>query len=184
MQQILAFIASIFGSLRPKPVPVPPPAPTVPTTPPPVIVTPPVETARERLFDVALSFIGKDASPDDAAPDEYGCADTVCSILEAAFPGDVGFPHLVSTTQLYRSLQGSDKYALVLSSLEGDIVISPTGYGNGSLANGHVGIRGSDDVIMSNSSATGTFEPNYSMEGWRNRYVTKGGFPMVFFRRK
>lgn len=150
---------------------------------PPSVVTPPKEN-RVILYEKALTFIGTDASPDDKAPDELGCAETISDILYAAFLDNVGFPGTLSTTQLYRQLSSCEKYERVSAPLPGDIVISPSGYGNGNLSNGHVGIKGPEESILSNSSSTGTFISNYTMESWRLRYVVKGGFPMVFFRRK
>ncbi|MES2409550.1 MAG: hypothetical protein V4509_04620 [Patescibacteria group bacterium] len=135
------------------------------------------------LFATAVKALGTDASPADVAPDEVGCAETIYDILGAAFPLNVGFAFTVSTSQLYRSLLASPKYIRIDQPLEGDIVISPSGYGNGGLSNGHVGIKGELDKIMSNSSATGTFEENYTMQGWKDRYVAIGGYPMAFFRR-
>lgn len=135
------------------------------------------------LFATAVKALRTDASPADVAPDELGCAETIYDILASAFPLNVGFPFTVSTSQLYMSLRTCDKYILVDQPLEGDIVISPSGYGNGALSNGHIGIKGELDKIMSNSSATGTFEENYTMDTWKARYVGIGGYPMVFFRR-
>lgn len=135
------------------------------------------------LFATAVKSLGTDASPNDVAPDELGCAETVYDILGQAFPLDVGFSFTVSTTTLYKALNASQLYIKVDSPLEGDIVISPTGYGNGNLSSGHVGIKGELDKIMSNSSSSGKFEENYMMSGWKARYIDVGGFPMVFFRR-
>ena len=36
---------------------------------------------RIRLYEAARSFIGTDASPNDLAPDELGCAETVNEIM-------------------------------------------------------------------------------------------------------
>lgn len=138
---------------------------------------------RLMLFATAIRYLGTDASPNDVAPDELACAETVYDILAKAFPLNVGFPFLVSTSKLYDALRTSPKYMKMDQPLEGDIVISPTGYGNGNLSNGHVGIKGEGDRIMSNSSDSGKFEENYSMEGWKMRYVNKGGYPMLYFRR-
>lgn len=138
---------------------------------------------RLTLFDVAIQALGTDASPNDVAPDELGCAETVYDILAKAFPLKVGFPFTVSTNLLYKGLEESVLYTRIDSPLEGDIVISPTGYGTGGLSNGHVGIKGELDKIMSNSSASGTFEENYTMDTWKARYVGLGGYPIFFFRR-
>ena len=40
---------------------------------------------RIRLYEAARSFIGTDASPNDLAPDELGCAETVNEIIRRAF---------------------------------------------------------------------------------------------------
>lgn len=135
------------------------------------------------LFATAVKALGTDASPNDLAPDEVGCAETVYDILGQAFPLNVGFSSTLSTYTLYRSLNASHLYIKVTEPLEGDIVISPTGMGNGNLSNGHVGIKGELDKIMSNSSSSGKFEENYTMSGWKARYVDKGAFPMLFYRR-
>lgn len=135
------------------------------------------------LFSAAVSSLGTDASPNDVAPDEYGCAETVWDILALAFPFKVGFPFTVSTNQMFKYLSGSPLYIQIDQPAEGDIVISPTGYGNGKLPNGHVGIKGENDTIMSNDSFSGTFGENYTLSTWKSRYVDLGGYPMVFFRR-
>ncbi len=135
------------------------------------------------LYAAALDCLGKDASPQDVAPDEVGCAETVYDILASAFPLKVGFSLEISTSKLYDALKVSKKFIKIDQPLQGDIVISPTGYGNGKLSNGHVGIKGEDDVIMSNDSATGLFLENYTVTTWKKRYVTLGGYPMLYFRR-
>lgn len=135
------------------------------------------------LFATAISCLGIDASPQDIAPDELGCAETVYDILARAFPLNVGFPLVISTSKLYDALKSSSKYIKIDQPLEGDIIISPTGYGNGGLSNGHVGIKGELDKIMSNSSFTGKFEENYTIVTWKARYTDIGGYPMFYFRR-
>lgn len=143
----------------------------------------PVTVGNNRLilFATAVKCLGTDASPNDLAPDEVGCAETVNAIHKKAFGFEIGGK--LSTYQMYSALQKSKYFIKVDQPLEGDIVISPTGYGNGNLKNGHVGIKGEYDKIMSNASATGTFEENYTMKSWKERYVDKGGYPMHFFRR-
>lgn len=134
-----------------------------------------------KIFTTAKQWIGMDASPKDVAPDELGCAETVTAILNYA-----GFqtPVIVSTAKLYEYLSTKVEWMRVYTPIEGDIVISPTGMGgkNG-IKNGHVGVVGTGGVIMSNASATGTFEPNYTINSWTNRYSIKGGYPIFYFRR-
>ncbi len=138
---------------------------------------------QQKIYNTAFRFLGVDASPNDLAPDEVGCADTVSSILQAALGSNMAIDYTISTAQLYRELLTSKAYMLVQVPEPGDILVSPTGYGNGGLSNGHTGIWGRGGKIMSNSSATGKFEQNYDTEHWKARYVGLGGFPMFTFRK-
>lgn len=152
----------------------------------------PVTQGNNRLiiYAKALKSLGLDASPSDVAPDEVGCAETVCDIVIDALGQKAGISFTVSTNLLYKQLKASTKWTQVDQPLEGDIVISPSGYGNGNLSNGHTGIVGQIDnsshdmsLIMSNSSATGTFEQNYTLGAWKARYAQLGGYPVAFFRK-
>lgn len=145
---------------------------------------------RLTIYATALSFLGKDASPNDVAPDEYGCAETVYDILRAALGFNVGISFTVSTNSLYNELKASKAYIQTDQPLEGDIWISPTGFGSGALPNGHVAIVGRVDnnsadntQLMSNDSATGNFMQNYTVSTWKKRYVDLGGYPCFIFRK-
>lgn len=135
------------------------------------------------IYRVAVNSLGVDTSPNDFAPDEYGCADSVSGVLQSALGGEKGIDWAISTAILYRELLTSKAWCLVQSPLPGDIIISPTGYGNGGLANGHVGICATGDRIMSNSSLKGVWEQNFTTQTWKDRYVTLGGFPVYYFRK-
>ena len=137
---------------------------------------------RVKLYLTALQFRGVDASPKDEAPDEYGCADSVSKVINKAFPKVI--KGSVSTAELFNQLNTSPLFKRMLNYLPGDIVISPTGKGKtGKLPNGHVGIVSDHDKIMSNSSATGTWEENFTMTSWVKRYREKGGYPIYIFRK-
>lgn len=135
---------------------------------------------REKLYYMAMAFIGKDASPNDIAPDELACAETVNEIHKNCFGFQIGGG--VSTYRMYQALKYSPYFTMVTTPLRGDVIISPTGYGNGSIP-GHVGIVGDNDVILSNDSKTGNFDTKHTIETWRSRYQQLGGFPIFFFRR-
>lgn len=139
-------------------------------------------TNREKFYNFAVSKLGTDVSPQDAANDNYGCADTINQLFKSCFGHTIADPGL-STTQLYQEmLKQSTRFSRVYSPLPGDIIISPTGYGNGAkLPNGHIGIV-SRFGIFSNNSDTGFFTQNYTMQGWINHYQKYGGYPIVFFR--
>lgn len=136
---------------------------------------------RERLWNTAYASLGIDVTPSDIVPDEVGCAETVNQIYYNAFKRYIGGG--ASTYNMYKCLLVSNEFIKVDTPLYGDIIISPTGYGNGNLSNGHVGIVSKDNKIMSNSSATGLFQENYTIDSWKKRYVDKGGYPCVFFRK-
>jgi peptidoglycan hydrolase-like protein with peptidoglycan-binding domain len=136
----------------------------------------------EILYAIAKSLLHIDASPDDRAPDEVGCADTVNCVFKSAFGHEIG--GTVSTHDLYLALKASPEFVQTANPVRGDIIISPTGFGDGRMQNGHVGIVSDNNTIMSNSSSTGTFEQNYTILAWRSRYGVGGGFPVVFFHLK
>lgn len=135
---------------------------------------------RMKLYAAALQSIGTDASPNDVAPDELGCAETVNAIFKSVFKSEIGGG--LSTAHMFKALNSDARFMKVDQFLPGDIIISPTGMGNGKLSNGHVGIVGLDEKVMSNSSATGTFEENYTIKSWIKRYRNQGGYPIYFFR--
>lgn len=181
LELIIQFFKSLFGynaATKPQPIPTPEPVPVVPPEP-----QKPPRTAQQMLYDYALTKLGTDASPADIAPDEYGCAETVCDIIHGRF-GD--FPiqgTIISTAILYKQLKAHPKFRLVTDFGPGDVLVSPTGYGNGNLSNGHTGIVGESNTIMSNDSASGIFIQNYTLDTWIARYRKIGGFPLFFFRR-
>jgi len=136
--------------------------------------------AGKKLNTVAISFLGVDASPNDYAPDELGCAETINNIVFDAF-GDYAGGDL-STYRMWKSIINNKKFLRVYKPLPGDIVLSPTGMGNGSIV-GHVGIKTYGDNILANDSRTGKFANTYTVEEWYARYSAKGGLPVMFFRR-
>jgi hypothetical protein len=125
--------------------------------------------ASAKLYQTARSFLGTDASPKDLANDEVACAESVNDVVLAAFGEFVGGD--LSTARMFAALQTNRKFAEVSSPIKGDIIISPSGYGNGNLSNGHVGIVGDSNQIMSNNSANGIWDIHYSLASWKARYA-------------
>lgn len=137
---------------------------------------------RVKLYATALSFLGSDASPLDEAPDDLGCADSVSLIIKSAFPDAI--KGSVSTAVLFNQLNNSSAFKRVKDFKSGDIVISPTGFGKtGKIKNGHTGIVGEGEEIMSNSSSTGLWTANYTVKSWVDRFRTLGGYPIYVFRK-
>lgn len=138
---------------------------------------------RIKLYLESLRYLDQDASPFDEAPDEYGCADSLSKVINSAFPKCI--TGSVSTKVLYEQLLNSNKFVKTKELLTGDIIISPTGSNTKvtEIKNGHCGIVGEDGEIMSNSSATGKWEQNYTIETWIRRYRNKGAYPIYSFRK-
>jgi len=80
-----------------------------------------------------------------------------------------------------------DKFIRVTDPEPGNIIISPTGFSSlrdkSPIKHGHVGIFGKDLKIMSNSSATGKFEENYTLDTWIQRFRKEGLYPIYYFKR-
>lgn len=140
------------------------------------------EASRFKLYGYALQFLGSDASPKDEAPDEVGCADTASYIIIGAL-GPV-IKHTLSTQDLYQQLSKSKSFVKVTTFSPGCIVISPTAIGKqpGKLTNGHVGIVGENNEILSNSSANGLLTQNYTVDSWVARYRDLGKYPIYVFK--
>jgi hypothetical protein len=145
------------------------------------------EDKPNELYMAAFASIGLDISPRDVAPDEVACAESLCEVVKDAFP-ELNFPTIISTAVLYQHLTKSPSFVQVDTPVGGEIIISPTGTGNGKLKNGHVGIMGrkkSQDGslwIMGNDSRTGIWSANFTLQSWRAYYERKGGFPVLFFK--
>lgn len=130
------------------------------------------------LYHTALEALGTDASPSDIAPDELGCAETVSNIIRGVIPD---FPVVTGTWTLWDILRNHPRFEQTSVPMPSDVIISPTGTGNGSFP-GHAGIVG-EGVVMSSDSRTGRFEKNYTLEEWMERYQKQGGYPVYFYRK-
>ncbi|MEK7662406.1 MAG: hypothetical protein AAB355_02865 [Patescibacteria group bacterium] len=149
-----------------------------------IIVTKNLQTeASKKLYEVAKTFLDKDASPKDLATDEYGCAESLNAVCEAAWGEPIGGG--VSTYRMYYALLNHKKFVEVTSPLAGDIILSPTGIGGGKngIKNGHTGIVSSNGKIMSNNSDNGLWQEKYDLWSWRYRYVQLGEYKMLYYRR-
>lgn len=132
---------------------------------------------QERLYAHAFAFIGIDASPEDHAQDELGCADSVSEILNTV----MSFPRTVSTATLAATLADDSRFFKSRSNPgRGAIIISPTGSGNGKI-HGHVGIMADDNSVMAARSSDGLWTKFYTVETWKKYYGGVGGMPTIFF---
>lgn len=171
------FILSILKAFKKSiPVVVPPVVPPVIPIPPPVI--PPPILPRQKLYLIAVSCMGIDASPNDLAPDELACAETVSTIVKKIVPD---FPIVLNTIELSKVLRTRKDFIIVTDPQPGDIILVETGMGNGRLPHGHTGFIAKHG-ILSNDSYTGKFMENYTQASWNSRYVDLGGFRNQFYR--
>lgn len=137
------------------------------------------QSAGDRIYNFAKTLIGKDASPNNLAPDELACAETVSYILKSLYPT---FPIITGTWTLWDYLKKSKDFTEVLIPKKGDIIISPTGTGNGKIT-GHTGFLGENGVILSNNSSTGKLDNHFTQTTWKGRYQGLGGLPIYYFRK-
>jgi len=143
--------------------------------------------AKPTLLSVCKSYIGKDASPADLAPDELGCAETVTNLLRKVYPE---VPIMLGTIGLLAYMKDPTKGFVQVSTPTPEcIVMSVTRFVDGVRHTGHTGIVGEGGIIMSNASfmtlkgEKGTFQENYTVGSW-NTYFGSRGFPVLFFKHK
>ncbi len=140
-----------------------------------------MEENKKKLYDAAVSFLGKDASPRDIADDEYGCAESVNEVYKTAFGKYISPSNILSTRVLYETMLISPIFRSTETPQEGTIIVSPTGYSKKGAKNGHVGICGKNGIVISNDSKSGLFLEYYTIASWRLYYEKKLGFPVYFF---
>ena len=109
---------------------------------------------------------------------DLGCAEEVNAVIQLVLGFQIGGG--ASTYLMYQALKDKKRFLKISQPIGGDVVISPTGYGNGKIS-GHVGIY-VGDKIMSNDSKTGKFVKNFTLQSWKNRYVVIGNLPMEYYR--
>ena len=138
-------------------------------------------TKRMNLLTTCKNALGTDASPKDNAPDDFGCSETVTTLLKQVYPET---PIILGTWTLWRYLEDpKNKWERVTDYAPETIVISPTGTGRGT---GHVGIVLDDELIASNNSfgnLKGKFTINYTKETWKKKYVDTQSMPVYLYRR-
>ncbi len=129
------------------------------------------------LYNFAKSQIGKDIAP---IQQELACMEAV-NMLFAKFTGNqIGGGH--STYLGYRALKTNKRFIQTSNPQLGDVIISPSGYGNGMISNGHIGIISDNGKIMSNNSKTGLWDEHLDIKTWKRKYYMVGGFPVYYYR--
>lgn len=137
------------------------------------------ETPQQALLRVAKEHLGKDVTPRDNVPDVVACAESLSNVLKSL---DKDFPILPYTPDLLRELKRNPHYEGTLDLEPGNIIINATGTGNGRIP-GHCGIILEGAKIASNTSKTGLWEANFTIESWKARYRVFGGMPTYVFKK-
>lgn len=131
------------------------------------------------LYQIAKENLGRHLTLNEAVPDEVGCAEAISYCLE-----QLGMPlpsgGIAGTASLLTFLEQSGYFTEETSGEPGDIIISATGTGNGTIE-GHVGDMGING-IMSNDSASGLFLERWTLPRWIAYYQVAGGIPTRYFR--
>lgn len=143
---------------------------------------------QQKVYDTLLRYFGTHCTLNPSIPAEVGCAEAASFVLQKA--GVKGLPTtgISGTATLYEWLKSNPHFLRVYAPEAGAIIISPTGYGNGSVT-GHVGFLGykghvfpGDFGIVSNDSQTGLLLELWNLTNWRKNYGVVGGLPIAFFR--
>jgi hypothetical protein len=143
----------------------------------PKVIDPPVKLVT-KLIDAAVNAIGTDASPLDLAPDELSCAEGLSNIINSVIPQ---FPRSVlSTIQLKECLDDCIFFERITEPEPGCIIVSPRQLSTA----GHAGIFLDRSIIISNSSATGTMQKNYTWTSWTTAMRDKRKLKIFLWRLK
>lgn len=178
LMRFALYLAELIGLKLKKQIealPIPPvPQPLPEPQKPPVKPVMDVKSNCFKLFEAAVSFLGKEASPKDIAPDELGCAESFCNVVRKVYPD---FPMITYTPTLLAHLKNDKRFKATLEAKPGVAIISPTA---SSTRVGHVGIF-LDGKIASNNSPDGLWKANFTLATWISRYRTKFGLPVLYF---
>ena len=150
--------------------------------PDPTPIAVPVETDRERLYNLEWSLKGKYLTLNPTVSKNLNCAQCVSFILnKAGYKIPKG--GISGTYTMYEFLMKSYTQVSKNEFSKGDIIISVTGMGiKGS--RGHVGIYDGVSRILSNDSNTGLLKDNWTLTGWIGKYQTTQKMPTFYFRVK
>lgn len=135
----------------------------------------PEPTKQKRLLQAVKSWIGKDASPENRAPQELSCAEGVSRILHNLFPS---FPKgIVSSKELDNELARSTLFRRTSFPKSATVIVSP----RTAQMNGHAGFTIEDDKIVSNDSKTGLMAQNYTISSWIKKFKEGRGLELHLY---
>jgi hypothetical protein len=117
------------------------------------------------LADAAVANVGRLNTTQDAGTQggALACADAVTRIVHDQL--GINLPKTTSTAELYSNLRKGG-WQEVDPNTPGAVIVSPT---QGE-RHGHTGIVGEDGKIYSNSSRTGLWGQNYTVDSWKQTF--------------
>lgn len=136
-------------------------------------------TNNQAIIEYIKANLGKDLNE---TWNELGCAKTVNNIFKNVLGYVVGGD--VSTAKMLEEVVNNPNFIEITTpnTIVGDIILSATGTGNGTIAHGHVGVLGENGVIYSNNSAKDMLDDHLTAETWKSYFTIKGGFKPRYFR--
>lgn len=140
------------------------------------------------LYEAALKYVGIDASPNDAADDVVGCADSVSNILNGALKG--GFKKHTGTWMLGDELEKDPRFERVYFKCDEILPAGIIGICR-TLPNkpfsGHCWITGLNNTMFSNDSRPeylGKWLMNYTYQRVVEKWVDEGKYILEFYKLK
>jgi hypothetical protein len=129
------------------------------------------QDALAKLLARAKTDVGVLSTSNDSGTEngQLGCADAVTRILH----DELGFslPKTLSTEELFDELVAAAWIKTQLLT-PGAVIVSPSC----AAMHGHTGIVGENGLIYSNSSATGRWTQNWTVDGWMDYYARCGSY--------
>jgi len=135
-----------------------------------------------KLYQVTMDWLDKDASPDNIAPSEVACAETLTFLINKVDP-TIKWTSRTSTSAVNGDLSRmTKKFQVVQLPRAGDIRMSPSIYRNGELIHGHCAVFLDSYWMASNDSKSGKLRKNYTNDSWAERYRDKLGLQIINYR--
>lgn len=134
----------------------------------------------QRLYDRAVTFLGKDADPLDPVDDTVACVSSLEEVYHAEFQTWIGRIKLFNTIDLHNALLISPKFRRVEVPKPGNIIVSVTEYRNGKQIFGHTGVIAKYG-ILSNDSVRKVWLENFTVESWKIYYEGRLGLKTYFY---
>lgn len=131
----------------------------------------------EKIYQTAKNLLGQNIR---VSTKELACADSVNFVYNKATGKPIGGTN--STIRMYNSIRKDERFQKSEFPMRGYVIISPTGFGYGTIEHGHVGIIGDNNQIMSNNSNTGLWDSHWTIDKWKNYYQKQGGFPVEYYK--